>query len=893
MLNRREILSSFRTALQSVGYQDRLIADDYEFADFEGRKSVVNRVAQAAFSSYPCTYRNACVGLVFAERGQAMDAAFAQRHRALGAPLVFEVNDQGVQPWRIGPTEARAAGEPFALDAVERTFHARRAQWSADTLGRLKNTAGVTPNQQLDFYDVGLMPVLEEFFQSKLKDLLERSFKDIAECYKSVNAREPGITDIFPYLFRFVTAKIFMDRADARGWDNLDDPLKIFEKAEAHCGAGLMQILPAGFLKPKVLDKAWSSIAENFHFQNLSVPDLAFVYESSFINEETRRELGIHSTPLGLADYIVENLPWADLPVGQRRVFEPCCGHGIFLARALERLGRDLDPALTPKERHKYFREMLVGVEKDPLAIEVCRLVLTLSDYPNDNSWQLHHSDIFTWPDWDHTLALDPVVLANPPYEAFAPDDRRRVNATKAHPPAELLHRLMHRPPRMLGLVLPQSFLSSPFYQDANRQLAQRYEQISIIELPPIFRYADNETVALLASVRRDTGKTVTVHYAEVPPGRGDVFLSDCETSATRTARLTLPSNGATFSLWIPHKESLFERLSALPELGQVAELHKGINWTPRTDGKPRAAPRIDVASDQPKEGFRQGAEKMAGNLSQFQISTFRYLSLARKHQSPRDKAWTLPWDKPKVVCNAARFARKSPWRISAYADMEGRAFTNQFFAVWPHFGVSEYALAAILSSPVANAFSFERDLDRHNHLVTLRQLPVPAESHLSAVGDLHRLAKKLHQLLSRADFTPQRHDAEVVEATLRLDAAVLDAYQLPAREQRRLMQLFQGWRRPVASPFDAYFPAHFADTLPLRDLVTIQYDWDSANERRCELIEKEIAKRRLASEEREELDHLQQLADSLVRLKAPYPINELNSMIDKLKVEGKWKPST
>jgi hypothetical protein len=893
MLNQRAILSSFRAALQSVGYEDRLIAADYEFADFEGRKSVVNRVALAAFSGYPCTYRNACIGLVFAERGQVMDAAYAQRHRALGAPLVFEVNEKGVQPWRIGPNEACAAGKPFAFDAVERTFHAQRAQWSADTLGRLKSTAGVMPNQQLDFYDVGLMPVLEEFFQSKLKDLLERSFKDIAECYKSVNGHEPGITDMFPYLFRFVTAKIFMDRADARGWDNLNDPLKIFEKAEAHCGAGLMKILPAGFLKPKVLAKAWSSISENFHFQNLSVPDLAFVYESSFINEETRRELGIHSTPLGLADYIVENLPWADLPVDQRRVFEPCCGHGIFLARALERLGRDLAPELTPKQRHKYFREMLVGVEKDPLAIEVCRLVLTLSDYPNDNSWQLHHSDVFDWPDWNRTLGLDPVVMANPPYEAFSPDERRRINATKSHPPAELLHRLMRQPPRMLGLVLPQSFLSSPFYQEANRQLAHRYDQVSIVELPPVFRYADNETIALLASGRRDHGKTVTVHYSEVPITKADAFLSDFETSSARVAHVAIPQNGATFSLWIPQKESLFQRLAANnATISTIASVHQGIRWRGRHDGKPKTAPRTDVVSDKPKKGFVLGAEKMAGNLQQFRLNHRRYLSLLPDDVWPRDKAWKLPWARTKVVCNRSRFERQSPWRLAAWADHEGLAFTQQFIAIWPDAEFSEFALAAVLSSPVANAFCAERDLGRDNHVATIAQLPLPATELLKPSGELHRLGKALQQLLAAADFAVAAAHAKIAESLVRLDAAVLEAYALPARTQRQLLNQFQNWPRPVSASFSGYFPAHFKDTVSLKDLVAIQFDWDETNDRRCALIEKEISSRRLGPGEREELDHLQQLADLLVRLKAPYPLDELNGMIEKLKAKGKWKPS-
>jgi hypothetical protein len=890
-LNRRAILTSFKNALQSVGYESRLIADDYAFADFEGRQSVVHRVPLAAFSGYPCTYRNACIGLVFSDQ-QQMGSQWVHRHRALGAPLIFEVCKNEVQAWGVGPDKAKRAGDAFGLDAVERIFHSKRTLWNPDTLGRLKTPSDAKPNRQLDFYDTGLMPVLAEFFRTKLKDLLERAFADTAECYKSVHHQQPAVAYLFPYLFRFVTAKIFMDRADAHGWDKLDDPLKILQKAEQHSGSGLLEKLPETFLDKRILAKAWSGISGTLHFQNLSVPDLADTYESSFINDKTRKELGVHSTPRGLADYIVEHLPWDDLPVDKRLVFEPFNGHGIFLACAMERLGRDLDPNLTPPQRHKYFQKMLVGVEKDPLAIEVCRLILTLSDYPNNNSWQLHPADVFTWPGWDDTLKSAAVVLANPPYEVFPTAERRRIGAVKDRPPAEFLHRLMRQPPPMLGLVLPQSFLTGPIYQDANRQIAQHYEQVSIVELPRIFRYADNETIAILASKRRKQGRQVIIHYAEVPPSKSDEFLEDFKVVSERSAKLDFLKAASSFTLWIPPKGSVFDCLTEAPTLGKIAKIRQGLHWIPRTDGKPRTAPRTDVASDIPQKGFQHGAEKMAGNLTQFQLRKLRYLSTLPEHHHSRDKAWRNPWAERKAVCNACRFERKSPWRLAAWADAEGLAFTKAYFAIWPQSGVSEFAIAAILCSPLASAFSFERDLDRSNRIATLEKLPMPAVDHLGSTGQIHRLAKNLQQLLSNEDFTHDAAQDNLIEALVRLDAAVLDAYELPARVQRQLLNQFQGWKRPIAALFTGYFPPQFKDVITLKDFVAIQYDYDTTNERRCDLIEKELSKSDLTSEEREELDHLQHLADLLVRLKDPYPLEELTGLISELKSKGKWKAS-
>ena len=263
----------------------------------------------------------------------------------------------------------------------------------------------------------------------------------------------------------------------------------------------------------------------------------------------------------------------------------------------------------------------------------------------------------------------------------------------------------------------------------------------------------------------------------------------------------------------------------------------------------------------------------MAGNLSQFRIQTFRFLSLREEDQDPRTRAYKHPWSERKVVCNAARFERKSPWRLAAWADQEGLAFTKQYFACWPSLGISEFALAAVLSSPFACAFSYERDLGVDNHIATLLTLPIPKLECLSVSSSLHRQAKEIQSRLSPRSFAQQASAHEITEALIRLDAAVLEAYDLPARAQRQLLDQFQGWKRPVAVPFTGYFPENFKDVLTLQDFVAIQYDWDTTNELRCDLIEKGLSAVGLTTEEHEELDHLQHLADLLVRLKDPLPV--------------------
>ena len=388
-------------------------------------------------------------------------------------------------------------------------------------------------------------------------------------------------------------------------------------------------------------------------------------------------------------------------------MFEPFSGHGVLLASAMLRLGEDLDSSFPPAKRHEYFRKRLTGVEKDPFALEVCRLLLTLTDYPNHNNWDLHHDDVFSWEGWEQTMDSCDVVLSNPPYEAFKKEDKAAIGATKPNAPAEFLKRALKAPPAMLGVILPQSFLSSPFYREANRSIARHYGEVSIVELPKLFRYADNETIALLAHGRREMGEKVSVHYSEVLKGSEEEFLNDWKVSFARTQLLDVPTASQRISMRLVREGSVFDPLSSSTQLGDLCTVRKGVNWTARTDGRKQSEPRMDVASDRLKRGFIKGVEKMRGNLTQNAISRTRYLSILDKHQDPSTRAHKHPWTERKVACNAARFERHSPWRIAAYADSEGLAFTKQFFAIWPNDGVSEYAISAILNSPIGNAFSF------------------------------------------------------------------------------------------------------------------------------------------------------------------------------------------
>jgi hypothetical protein len=123
-----------------------------------------------------------------------------------------------------------------------------------------------------------------------------------------------------------------------------------------------------------------------------------------------------------------------------------------------------------------------------------------------------------------------------------------------------------------------------------------------------------------------------------------------------------------------------------------------------------------------------------------------------------------------------------------------------------------------------------------------------------------------------------------------RVDAEVLRLYNLPAKLERRLLDLFNGVRRRGV-PFVQmeYFPKGYTDLDRLRDLLAITVDWEKTNRRRGKLMDLED-EGRITLAQAEELANLQRLADALVGLMEPWKPDEVDRAVERAKQRGVWK---
>jgi len=358
--------------LQRLGYRDELLKTDYAFIDWFQPDNPERVVPAAAFGQTPQSYDSACFAVLLSN-GKFGPELVADC-RALGAPYAFEVRDDLVINWRVGP-DAQAAKELLRIepDRLDRIFEDYREKWAGGDILRTKGIGFKLGPRQLDFIDLGLIPALEQQISSKLDRVLKELVQETVQILKGKRrSTQEDLRALYRLIFRFLAGKVLHDRGipPFRSYDRDTPRGEILDAVAKYYGEHLT-VTPDLDVQNAVAAHIWAEL----DFRNLSVEVLAYIYENTFVEPEARKKLGTHSTPHSIARYIVHHIPFERMDQDHRQTLEPFCGHGVFLVAALQRLRELLPPTMDGKERHKYFVRMLKGLEIDQFALEVSRLV--------------------------------------------------------------------------------------------------------------------------------------------------------------------------------------------------------------------------------------------------------------------------------------------------------------------------------------------------------------------------------------------------------------------------------------------------------------------------------------------------------------------------------------
>ena len=702
------------------------------------------------------------------------------------------------------------SSQPVFLEAVEvdelaKFFDQHKADWSPQRILRAKADESVAT--QLDFLDLDLMSLLDREVRTKLDRLLRDTVKLSVNIFsKDSRFSKDHYPPLFRLIFRLIAAKVLADRDCAGNWA-FEDPQSAISAVEDLYFKDTTREPVLEHLETQVA--VWERIRHTFHFQNLSVDSLAYVYENTLVTPTMRKLFGIHSTPPEIAEYIVRRLPFEDLETSEWQVFDPFSGHSVFLIAAMQRMRELLPLGLNSQQRHEYFVEKLSGIEIDEFAREVAKLSLMMADYPNPDGWRLYGGDALSSPVFELELAKANIVLCNPPFENFSQEERQLYGDElfSVRKPAEILHRVLRGRPKYLGFVLPRVFLRGRGYKELRSLLGNAYSSIEVLALPDrAFQHSQAEAVLLLCSghgegkVRFSIGEIYKEDFKEFHVIRPSYQFDEVIENA---------GHELADGMWRPPLPEVWEAVANMKRLGDLASIHRGIEYNlPFRDNKSQ------LISCEELPGFAPGVYRVRDALEPFTISNSVFLNVSPDLM--RNTAHELPWDKAKLIVNSARQST-GPWKITASLDDTGLVCYQNLHGVWPKDGFSIEILAAVLNGPVGNAFVSTRSTGRHVTVESLRNIPIPEfdQSQQQVITLLVRQYGTVRRKWLAGELrTDEAHN--YCDRLLRsIDAEVLKAYDLSPRVERDLLDYFRGKSRLGPVEFTEYFPASFRPHIP------------------------------------------------------------------------------
>lgn len=768
-----------RETLSRVGYGPELLEEGH----LDDAGEPISWIA--AYAQSPRTARNACVAAIQARHPGAVEHVV----RATGVALALLVDGERVSVWQGGRDGCRELDnlsiDDFGLEPPEqlRGLLDPRAIHRAKTLGRYDGS------YQLEFVDIGLLPQIERAQGDALQRLLERIVTALRPDKGALTAEQGH--QVLTIAFWILAARMLRDHR-VPGFVRLAaDGRKILEAVARHY-SGSMPLLATERGWSKRVDLA-ARIAWDHGGQldKFGPEAIGHVYESSLIADSTRRDLGTHSTPPFLIEYVLGRLRRhiLEIPADRRVVVEPACGHGAFLVAALRVLAEDLQGA----GRHAYLRSRLRGVEIDHAAMEMARLSLTIADVPNPNGWDLREGDMFRDRALERLAQGGTVLLSNPPFEDFSPEERQRLadetgEAVASNKAAEMLRRILPalEPDAVVGLIVPRQFLTASADSGVRRLLLARYQLLEICLLPDkVFREADHECAVILArGAEAGTRRDLPVLVRRVRESGIADFKHLAEVSTEDHVPGAVFHDSETASLFVPELRRLWTA-RAWATLGDVATVQQGMSY----HGWVREGGHETVRD----HAFKNSAPGISppGKSSDTPITAalpYNYMDIDRAHI--RRTMGGLPTGAPQVVLNTHPHGR-GPWRIMAYIDPRGAAVPSTRIAVRPTANMSVEILWALCNSPLANAYVYAHLGKRDITTGDLRRLPVPALS----PGHAAELTRMVHKFFKAAQESAA---GERLAAHLAaIDAALLSAYGLFAPAEQQLLALFAGHPRP------------------------------------------------------------------------------------------------
>ncbi len=242
--------------------------------------------------------------------------------------------------------------------------------------------------------------------------------------------------------------------------------------------------------------------------------------------------------------------------------------------------------------------------------------------------------------------------------------------------------------------------------------------------------------------------------------------------------------------------QDLWHELAPFPKLADVAEIQRGLEYPFLRNTK-------EIFSQEPDEGFALGLSRVNDEIEPYIAKPSRYLNMDPKVLRAKDLQ--KPWHQPKVIANAVS-TNVQRWPIIGAIDEQGVVCTQDFYGIWPTESLPIEVLAALINSPIVNAFLSTHALSQQDLGAILKQAPIPNFTK----ADIHLITSLVRNYRATREQWHKEPAGDTGQGILRqLDWEILGIYHLPMQVERNLITYFEGYKRPDPIELTQVEPSH------------------------------------------------------------------------------------
>ncbi len=678
---------------------------------------------------------------------------------------------------------------------------------------------------QLSFFDVD--PTLVHFAYDATRTMLVEQFEDAVSYGRgklpdAPQARKSALYRLTRFALQLLAAAILEDKGLLGNRERSRSARQLIDKARRSFQSyfDVRRVVAVG---NEVADGMHDRLRRNLTFQSFTNELLGYFYENAFVDDDLRRDLGVHYTPQHLARRMLSRLPIEEIPPRDRTVFDGTCGSGSLLLAGYERLAALLPTGLTREQGHTYLVRHLHGVDVDPFATEVSQLSLFLLSVPSEDGWDIKARN-FLEIDEGGFAPRPTIIVGNPPFK-----DDRSVGGHREQLAARFLEKYLDLlpPDGLMGIILPETFLDADSTEGARRRLLSECELLEVWHLPEGMFPSSNVATAVILARKRPVGvrrmNPVRVERVTGAPADHAAFRLTGKASYSfivPSQRVWLDDQRARMNA-SPFDASLWSTVEAAARtrLGRVAYVRNGI-----ITGKERE----ELSSIESKE-FRpwlNGPTHMEPYLIRWGEQALRYIKYPGDLERPRrrlERVFAAP--RAKILVNSSRFPG-SPWKLYAAVDDIGLFPRQNLYCIIPigDVGASLEELAAVLNSPMANAWVDARNRRKWIASETLEDMPYPSFS-VEQRDEVVRLVNVITNIKKDAfnlGAVAEGGAADVEQLVRQIDAIVFDAFGIDHELREHIYQYFSQFRRPGSQWTATAAPTVASDDTPQARHVTI-----------------------------------------------------------------------